>query len=163
MKKNDKSDELLKKLTYLSHQLQESAQEMLKLDFQNLNLIRQKKRALSVIELIKNMQKEIENAFTVDDLYANIVKSLTLELDVDFSALLKIDYKTKKVATLASDGLLKKTKLSKLVNNLKKKDFLIPAYVNSQSFLTPFQQWLKKNFSFPYFIWYPFTRSCAFT
>ena len=146
-----------KKQAYLSAQLEELTRDLARLDLNNLNLTLQKQQALAAFNFIKIMHEKIEKAFTVDDLYESIIKALYTDLSMDSSALLKINYKTKKVSVSVSEGFSENIKVLKFNTGFKKQELLTPTFINSNSSLQPFHQWIKKSFSIPYFVWYPFT------
>jgi len=123
MKEDDKITNIQKKLSYLSEQFEQSTKDLLRLDLKNLNLTLQKKQALTAFNFIKIIQEKIENVFTREDLYSNIVKTLTSDLYVDSSALLRIEHKSLEIIFLALEGLHENRKVLKLDKHLHRMNF----------------------------------------
>jgi PAS domain S-box-containing protein len=128
-----------------------------KLDLLNLTLTQQKRQAVAALNFIKITQEKSEKAFTIDDLYTNVVKALTDDLFMDSSALLRINFKTRKISLLASSGLRTNLKYLKLDENVSKQEILEPTLVNSKSSPQSFHTFVINSFQFPYFVWYPIT------
>ena len=128
---------------------------MARLDLLNLTLTQQKRQALAAFNFIKIMQEKIEKAFTVDDLYLNVVKAITTDLSMDAAALLKINRTTRDISIVASAGLPENMKPLKLDEHIPEQEILKPTFTNSKSSLLEFHMFVIGSFTFPYFIWYP--------
>jgi|GEM_PF-1063001 len=155
MREGDKIQELWKEREYLSVQLEDATKELARLDLLNLTLTRQKRQAIAAFHLIKVMQEKIQRAFTIGELYFNVVKALTSELFMDSAAVLRINFETKDISLLASAGLPENLKCLKLYKNIAKQQLLNPTLVNSKSPLQSFHTFIRKSFKCPYFTWYP--------
>jgi PAS domain S-box-containing protein len=155
MIEDDKIKSLQRERDYLSARLEETSKELARLDLLNLILTQQKGQAIAAFNFIKIMQEKIEESFSVDELYWNVVKTLTNNFFMDSSAVLRIDFNTRDIFILASSGLKENLKYLKLDENISKKEVLTPTFVNSKSFLYTLHTFVVNNFRFPYFVWYP--------
>jgi PAS domain S-box-containing protein len=155
MREGDEIQEHRWERAYLSTQLEEAAKELARLDLLNLTLTRQRRQAVAAFHLIKVLQEKIEKALTADDMYLNVVKTLTSELFMDSAAVLRINFETRDIFLLASVGLPENIKGLKLDKNITKQQLLDPTFVNRKSSLQSFHKFVRKSFKYPYFIWYP--------
>ncbi len=155
MRKNDKTRELLKGRDYLSAQLEKVTKELSRLDLLNLTLTQQRRQAIAAFNFITIMEAKIKKAFTIDNLYLNVVRAITSDLFMDSSALLRINYENRDISILASSGLLENLKCLKLDENISEQETLKPTFVNSESSLQTFHKFIISSFKFPFFIWYP--------
>jgi PAS domain S-box-containing protein len=155
MRKNDKTRELLKERDYLSAQLEKVTKELSRLDLLNLTLTQQKRQAIAAFNFITIMEAKIKKAFTIDNLYLNVVKAITSDLFMDSSAFLRINYENRDISILASSGLLENLKCLKLDENISEQETLKPTFVDSKSSLQTFHKFIISSFKFPFFIWYP--------
>jgi PAS domain S-box-containing protein len=155
MREEDKIQELQKERDYFAARLEEVSKELAKLDLLNLTLTQQKRQTIAAFNFIRIMQEKLEEAFTVDDLYSNIVKALTTDLFMDSSALLRVDFNTRNIFILSSSGLPENLVSLKLDDNISKQEVIKPTFVSSSSSLQAFHKFVIKSFTFPYFVWRP--------
>jgi PAS domain S-box-containing protein len=152
---DDKILELEKGKAYLSAQLEEATKELVRLDLKNLILTQEKKQAFAAFNFIKIIQEKIESAFTLDDLYLNVVKAITDDLCMDSAAFLKINRITRDISISSSSGLPKNNELLKLDRSIPDQEVFKPTFVNSNSSLLTFHRFIINSFMHPFFIWYP--------
>jgi len=155
MRGDDKIYELQKERAYLSSQLEEATKELARLDLRNLVLTQEKKQAFAAFNLIKIMQEKIESAFTLNDLYLNVVNAITTDLYMDSAAILKINRITGDISILSSSGLPENSKFLKLDRSIPDQEVFKATFVNSNSPLKTFHRFVIIRFKHPYFIWYP--------
>jgi two-component system sensor histidine kinase UhpB len=155
MRGDNKILDLQKERAYLSAQLEEVTKELARLDLRNLILTREKKQAFTAFNFIKIIQEKIESAFTLDDLYLDVVKAITDDLCMDSAALLKINRITRDIFILSSSGLPKNRKLLKIDGGIPDQEIFKPTFVNSKCSLQTFHKFIINSFKHPFFIWYP--------
>ena len=155
MPHKDDAVALRKERDYLLSQLDETAQELTRLDLRNLTLGQEKRQALAAFKFIRVMHEKVERASTVDGLYLSAVKTIVSDLYVDSSALFRVDPETGEVTILASSGLPESIEGIHLSQGVSKQEILTPAFSNNKTAPQSFHQAVRSSFRVPYFVWYP--------
>jgi len=147
--------QLQKQKNYLSKQLEEVAGQLAKLDLLNLELTRQKKQAVEFFNFIRLLYEKAEESATIEQLYKNTVDALTSEMQLDGSAIIRVDTIDKRVDILTSSGIEVPVNQFEFEEEIQREKLEKPMLVNSETEPDYFQDLIIQELRFPFFVLYP--------
>ncbi|MFC1707234.1 response regulator [Planctomycetota bacterium] len=141
MAPEDQTWELEKAKDYLSNRLEEMGRE--------------KKQALAAFRFLQTLQREVENAVSVDELFAQLVSTARAELDLDCMAILDLNRRAKRLSVVASAGLAAKLEPTTVDPAVSVDDLLRSMFVSSDSVVHEPGRYIREALGYPFFVWHP--------
>ncbi len=141
--------------SFLSRQYEEATRDLLRADVRNLDLTRRLRQARSSFKFISVLSHNIELAFEEKDLFENVVRALTSDLNMDAAALIRVSQESGLFEVLAQRGLELSRSLVRVPSGIDFGDAGCIWQVNSRTSPEAFQSWLIRRFGLPCLVWHP--------
>ena len=140
---------------YLSRLLDDTACELMRQDFNSLDVSSQKRQFRNLLALIQSLQTNLESATTIREIHETVVDTLYGSLAIDAAVLLEGDRRHRRFKVLAGRGIDKNLKYFSPDKRRKTDESFSPSWVNGTVKPSLFQRRIITTFSYPYFIWCP--------
>ncbi len=141
---------------FLRRQYEETASDLLRSDVRNLDLTRRLQQTRRSFQFISVLSRNIEQAFEENDLFDNIVRALTSDLNLDAAALFRAVRAQGRLDLLAQRGLeLQRCDIDIPQEILNSGDVERVWQVNGRTAPGAFQRWLVRRFGMPCLTWHP--------